>query len=286
MTSTLLSHFPVPILGTQGPHSAYRRSWFREQTRGEVGVMRMLALLGALNPTRLAALPRRDIRTVYLALLHEMGERFPIMGMVFMQVEHEWDVEEIAYAAEHIPVAVQGLNPWEEQVETPFAIAYVLARPVDYEDFNDQESLAPHRLWLNDMVKWLVERNLSVEQVRRPRERTWRKEWEALPDLFNFCQANTGHGILDYDYYSLIENGDQAFPELNLAEIRGLEKDWRESKVILDRIMKLVRYLERGKTKRLQLFANALLGTPDAMREITEPMPPGHGTLVQIFSKA
>lgn len=285
MTSALLSHFPVPALSSQGDHRAFRRSWFREQLRGAVGVMRLLALLGNLNPARLAALPRRDIRTVYLALLQEMETRFPIQDYVFMQAEIEWEEEEIPYAAERIPVAAQGLNPWEEQVDAPFAIAYALSRPVDYDDFEDQESLAPHRAWLNDMVSWLQARNVSVQHVRRPRGRAWRREWAALPDLFNFCNSSTGHPLLDYDYYSLIENGDQSFPELNLAEIRWLENDWRASKVILDRIMKLVRYLERGKTRRLQLFANALLGTPDALREITEPLPAHHGTLAQVFAR-
>lgn len=283
MTSALLLHFPVPVLGTDGKYAAYRRSWFAGQINGNVSLMQMLALLGNLNPARLAALRRRDVRTVYLALLHEMAERFPINEMVALRVAEEMDEEEIFAAAGQIPVAVQGLNPWEDQVAAPFAVCYVLSQPAEFEDWRSQESLTPHRPWLNVLTEGLTEEN-AAHSVRPPRGRRFRPEWDALPDLFNFCHARTGCAFLDYDYYSLIENGWEAYPPLNLGEIRSLERDWQRAKPLLDSIVKLMRYIERGGTKRLQLFAGALLGEREALQAITEPKPRG-GTLAQVFSK-
>lgn len=270
MTAALLSHFPVPVLESAPGQLPYRRSWFVEQTTGGVNLLRMRNILAHLNPGRLVRLPDHETRTVYRALLDELASRFPINEFVYLQAAEEWDEDDMLYASDRIPVEVQGVNVYEEQLDAPFVVCFALLRPVEIDDLRHQESIDAHRVWLTPLVSAVKPRD-KEQIVRPPRGRAWRKAWASLPDLCNYCVGNTGYGLLDYDRYSMSENGWDSYPALNLAEIRGLERNWKTVKPILERIHKLAAYIERGGTPRLQLVARAVSGDAVALCELTEP---------------
>ena len=285
MTVSILDHFPVPVLTNKPGQIPYRRSWFLQEIRSGGGVLRMLAILSNLSPRRVAALPDRNIRTVYRALLDEMATRFPIDEMFHSQIEEEWDEDEVYYAVEKIPVEVQGVNVFEEQLAAPLVVCFALLRPFEYDNLH-QDSIAIYKRWLGPMVSAFITAEAVEERdphIRPPRGRAWRKEWAALPDLCAYSASSTGYALLDYDYQGMQENGWDSYPDLNLAEIRGLERGWKTVKPILDRIGKLVRYVDNGGTTRLQLLARAVSGEAEALREITVPKP-RVTTLGEIFT--
>lgn len=288
---TLAPQFPVPVFPVEGKHIAYRPSWFALQLRGAVTEDQMLALLGNLNQERLARLPDRTIRSIYLALLEEMGERFPILDHIQWQIENEWDDEEMMWVVSNIPVEVMGLDPWNNELRAPLFICFVLSNPAEYASLPIHHDLTKQvRRWLEPMIAEALQRETKpytnpIVIPKPPRGRQWRKEWAALSDMLRYSTSQTGYAILDYDQNGLDENGWDSYPPLNLDEIRGLERGWKVAKPILDRIFVLVDFIERAPDTRLELLARVLLGDKDALEHVTEAKP--HvATLAQIFTKA
>jgi hypothetical protein len=285
----LAPRFPVPHFPIEGAFIAYRRSWFQDQLSGAVNENQLLALLGNLNPARLAGLPNRNFKTVYLALLDEMGTRFPILEHVRWQAEHDWVDDDLQWAMSNIPLEVLGVNPWNEPVRAPLLICFALHSPDEFDSLYPQESLTkPVRRWLDPMIEQLIASedagNPDRTATRPPRGRRWRKEWASFPDMYNYSISQTGHALLDYDQTGMDEGGWDSYPAINLAEIRGLERSWKAAKPVLDRVWELVEYIDRAPETRLELLARVVLGDKDALESVTEPKP-RVTTLGQIFTK-
>lgn len=263
--------FPVPVLGRALPHPALRRSWVLETTYSQHARLHALGLLRKLKPRRAARVESANYRTVLVELLKELANRFPIQDHVIYAIEvGEWEDEDLPGMAGFIPIEVCGINPWNEELRASLLICFLLANPQDEADTVNLDSLKPHRGWLGPYL--IVPEDAPPPGVPRlPRGRTWRKHWDALLELFAYANGSTGYGFLDYDQEALDENGYNTYPEMTLDEIRALERAWQMSKPVLDRVYRLVDYIEQDPRRRLELLARVLRHDKHALAAVTMP---------------
>ena len=119
--------------------------------------------------------------------------------------------------------------------------------------------------------------------LRAPRGRRWRHEWETFPATAQYACSQTGNGFLDWDQYTLDENGFDAYPPMTLSDIRALAHQWREAEPLLKRINAFCKWTDADPA-RVGLIARVLAGDKDALHQITEPKT--SATLARSFTEA
>lgn len=273
--------FPVPDLG-----DAFRRSFFVRDNNNEVTLMDLVRILHALNPRALDNVPM-TYRGVLPAVWGELKKLFPIYAWTESEMLAR-DEDELVYFAQIIPVEVSGIY-WYEQdpgaVSPALCVCALFWRPFDFEEFlhapQMKKYVAHVRPAYDKLVNTLTPSRSDAEyddgavyderyiKLRTPRGRVWHSAWEAFPKTVQYASSQTGIAFLDWDQYTLDENGYDAYPPMTLADIRALAHQWREAKHTLKRIEAFCKWADADPA-RVGLMARVLAGDKDALHQITE----------------
>jgi hypothetical protein len=161
------------------------------------------------------------------------------VSALFPVHDYIWDVdlEVVEWRLYEIPVIPMGYDIWHDEWEylkepAPYLLHMLYSRhdedrPYRRDEFAD--------LYPDHQVPRYLEPHRLVETLRRLK---LPEPLDALPDLIEMLDHNTGNSFLDVGELSLADGG--GYPLWNREDVEWLAAEWQKAKPILDRIHRLL----------------------------------------------
>lgn len=158
-----------------------------------------------------------------------------------------WDVdlEVVEWRLYEIPVIPMGFDEWYDDWEdlkepVPYLLHMRYSRHDEDRSYrrNEFEDLYPHHLTPRYLEPHRLVETLRQACVERSRSMALPEPLDALPDLIEMLDHNTGNSFLDVGELSLAEGG--GYPPWNREDVEWLAEEWQKAKPILERIHRLL----------------------------------------------
>ena len=214
----------------------------------------------------------QDVGSAVERFLGRVSNLFPVQDDFW-----DTDLEVIEWRLWEIPIITMGYDIYyDEWIDLKEPAAYLLhmchSRP-------DEDSPARRDdfagLYPDHQVPRSLEPDCLVETLRQViAEEGETLPLEALPDLIEKLDQNTGNVWLDVGEITLAESG---YPEWSREEVEWLAAEWQKAKPVLEGVNRLLDWLNETPEEvydKLTAVRDALLTAYNRVQEKTEPPAP------------
>jgi hypothetical protein len=270
------------------PTTALRRSWLIQ--RADERCNFFARLMAKLDPVWKVQYTHGRLSAYYSLLTYLDQNLFPVFESELEIYEDEgFDPLEYAQSC-GIPTDLYGRD-YESRFDDSRRAAF---SAVEWFSMCSSEVMQPdsytynidHYPALKPVKQHLLEfKGLPFQRraLKPGRDQVWIEPWAALPDLIKYVEQNTGLYWLDVSHEDMAESGS-AYPMWSIGDIRALAREWQRAKVIWERIVRLVDYIDAQPADRLWLLLAVLSGNRDAKDDVTRYKPQATRTLAEVWN--